>query len=208
MNRTAKTKTGAPRRRMSLEMRREQIIDATRDLADSEGFHAVTLDRVAEVCGISRTVIYQQFGNLSGLLLTMVDREFKKAAEDFLKASERVPAKGQSRYAAGVAGVLEAVDASPATWRMLSMPSQGGPPELYERLGQAREMTEEHLAAGLEKEGFEASRLANPDKELAVRMLLAVSEQFVHLRLTDPQTYTTERLVAQAEWLFRAMFPR
>jgi len=192
---------------MSLEMRREQIIDATRDLADSEGFHAVTLDRVAEVCGISRTVIYQQFGNLSGLLLTMVDREFKKAAEDFLKASERVPAKGQSRYAAGVAGVLEAVDASPATWRMLSMPSQGGPPELYERLGQAREMTEEHLAAGLEKEGFEASRLANPDKELAVRMLLAVSEQFVHLRLTDPQTYTTERLVAQAEWLFRAMFP-
>ncbi|MDZ4381487.1 MAG: TetR/AcrR family transcriptional regulator [Parvibaculum sp.] len=193
---------------MSLEMRREQIIDATRDIADSEGFHAVTLDRVAEVCGISRTVIYQQFGNLSGLLLTMVDREFKKAAEDFLKASERVPAKGQSRYAAGVAGVLEAVDASPATWRMLSMPSQGGPPELYERLGQAREMTEEHLAAGLEKEGFEASRLANPDKELAVRMLLAVSEQFVHLRLTDPQTYTTERLVAQAEWLFRAMFPR
>ena len=193
---------------MSLEMRREQIMDATRDLADSEGFHAVTLDRVAEICGISRTVIYQQFGNLSGLLLAMVDREFKKAADDFLKASERVPAKGQSRYAAGVAGVLEAVDASPATWRMLSMPSQGGPPELYERLGQAREMTEEHLAAGLEKEGFEASRLANPDKELAVRMLLAVSEQFVHLRLTDPQTYTTERLVAQAEWLFRAMFPR
>lgn len=208
MNRTAKTKTGAPRRRMSLEMRREQIIDATRDIADSEGFHAVTLDRVAEVCGISRTVIYQQFGNLSGLLLAMVDREFKKAAEDFLKASERVPAEGQSRYAAGVAGVLEAVDASPATWRMLSMPSQGGPPELYERLDQARQMTEEHLAAGLEKEGFEASRLANPDKELAVRMLLAVSEQFVHLRLTDPQTYTTERLVAQAEWLFRAMFPR
>jgi len=193
---------------MSLEMRREQIMDATRDLADSEGFHAVTLDRVAEICGISRTVIYQQFGNLSGLLLAMVDREFKKAADDFLKASERVPAKGQSRYAAGVAGVLEAVDASPATWRMLSMPSQGGPPELYERLGQAREMTEEHLAAGLEKEGFEASRLANPDKELAVRMLLAVSEQFVHLRLTDPQAYTTERLVAQAEWLFRAMFPR
>jgi AcrR family transcriptional regulator len=193
---------------MSLEMRREQIMDATRDLADSEGFHEVTLDRVAEICGISRTVIYQQFGNLSGLLLAMVDREFKKAADDFLKASERVPAKGQSRYAAGVAGVLEAVDASPATWRMLSMPSQGGPPELYERLGQAREMTEEHLAAGLEKEGFEASRLANPDKELAVRMLLAVSEQFVHLRLTDPQAYTTERLVAQAEWLFRAMFPR
>lgn len=208
MNRPAEPRNGTPRRRMSLETRREQIIDATRDLADSEGFHAVTLDRVAEICGISRTVIYQQFGNLSGLLLAMVDREFKKAADDFLAASERVPAKGQSRYAAGVAGVLEAVDASPATWRMLLMPSPGGPPELYERLGKGRAMTEAHLAASLETEGLKASRLANPDKELAVRMLLAVSEQFVHLRLTDPQTYTTERLVAQAEWLFRAMFPR
>ncbi|MBO6686254.1 MAG: TetR/AcrR family transcriptional regulator, partial [Parvibaculum sp.] len=145
---------------MTVEKRRGQIMDVARDLADAEGFHAVTLDRVAETCGISRTVIYQQFGNLSGLLLAMVDREYASAAEAFLDAGQRKPEKGQSRYAAGVAGVLEAVDASPATWRMLLMPSQGGPPELYERLDEAREMTQAHFAAGLKAEGIDGPGLA------------------------------------------------
>lgn len=207
MNRMSASQKSPPRRRMSVELRREQILDVTRDLADSEGFHAVTLDRVAENCGISRTVIYQQFGNLSDLLLAMVDREYRHAAEAFLGAAQREPALGQSRYAAGVAGVLEAVDASPATWRMLLMPSQGGPRELYERLAEARDMTQAHLAAGLKEAGIDGPALVNPDPELAVRMLLAVSEQLVHLRLTDPKSYTTERLLAQAEWLFEAMFP-
>lgn len=208
MNRKSATqKSLHPRRRMSVESRREQILDVTRDLADSEGFHAVTLDRVAESCGISRTVIYQQFGNLSDLLLAMVDREYRHAAEAFFKAELREPGEGQSRYAAGVAAMLEAVDASPATWRMLLMPSQGGPRELYERLDEAREMTQARLSAGLKEAGIDGDTLANPDPELAVRMLLAVSEQLVHLRLTDPKSYTTERLVAQAEWIFEAMFP-
>lgn len=211
MNRTAKAGPKAtkdtPRRRMSVEKRRDQIMDATRDVADAEGFHAVTLDCIAEACGISRTVIYQQFGNLSGLLLAMVDREYARAAEGFAKAATRKPVKGQSRYAAGVAGVLEAVDASPATWRMLLMPSQGGPPELYERLEQARDLTQEHLAAALKAGGIDAASTANPDPELAVRMLLAVSQELVHLRLTRPSTHTPERLVAQAEWLIKVMFP-
>lgn len=207
MNRPAKTSRGAPHRRMSVDQRREQIMNAARDLANAEGFHAVTLDRVAEACGITRTLIYQQFGNLSGLLLAMVDREYARAAHDFAKATKREPVSGQSRYAAGVAGVLEAVDASPATWRMLLMPSQGGPPELYERLEQARDLTQEYLAAGLKEAGVRSSGFAAADPELAVRMLLAVSQELVHLRLTKPKVYTVQRLVAQAERLIEAMFP-
>ena len=207
MQQAKNTSERTRRRRMSVEDRREQILDVTRDLADAEGFYAVTLDRVAGACGITRTVIYQQFGNLSDLLLAMVDREYDRAAESFAQASARASGRGGSRYAAGVAGVLEAVDASPATWRMLLMPSQGGPPELYDRLDQARELTRAHFAQALAREGTGMSAKANPDMEMAVHMLLAVSEELVHLRLTDPEAYTTERLIAQAEWLFKAMFP-
>ncbi|WP_293325691.1 TetR/AcrR family transcriptional regulator [Parvibaculum sp.] len=207
MQQTKNTSQATRRQRMNVEDRREQILDVTRDIVDAEGFYAVTLDRVAGECGITRTVIYQQFGNLSDLLLAMVDREYERAARSFDSAAERAPAKGQSRYGAGVAGMLEAVDASPATWRMLLMPSQGGPPELYNRLEQGRALARAHFAESLEKEGMSSSSRANPDSELAVHMLLAVSEELVHLRLTDPEAYTTERLIAQAEWLFKAMFP-
>ena len=207
MQKAKNTSQGTRRQRMAVEDRREQILDATRDMVDAEGFYAVTLDRVAAECGITRTVIYQQFGNLSDLLLAMVDREYERAAESFALASERASGKGESRYAAGVAGVLEAVDASPATWRMLLMPSQGGPPELYDRLEQGRALTRAHFTQTLTQEGMGSSSKANPDSELAVHMLLAVSEELVHLRLTDSKAYTKERLIAQAEWLFKAMFP-
>ena len=97
MNSSAAKNRGTPRRRMTVEKRREQIMDAARDIANAEGFHAVTLDRVAEACGITRTLIYQQFGNLSGLLVAMVDREYTRAARDFAEAAKRPPRKGQSR---------------------------------------------------------------------------------------------------------------
>lgn len=193
---------------MSVELRREQILDAVRDIVDVAGFHAVSLERVAQACGITRTLIYQQFGNLSGMLLAMVDREFERAAQGFLQAGTRPPAKGQSRFAAGVAGVLEAVDAAPATWRMLLMPTQGGPPELYERLSQARTLTRSHLDAGLQAADPALATLTNPDRELAIGMLHAMSEELVRLRLQDPAAYTVERLLAQAEWLARALFQR
>lgn len=204
----ASPKQKTPRRRMSLADRREQILDAVRDLVDAEGFHAVTLDRVARDCGITRTLIYQQFGNLPGLLLAMVGREFARAAEGFEAARRRPPAPGQSRYAAGVAGVLEAVDAAPATWRMLLMPSPGGPPELYIRLEEARALTRAHMDAALQAADPRLSSLVNPDRELAITLLRSLSEELVRLRLRDPATYTIPRLLAQAEFFAAAMFRR
>ncbi|PWR19391.1 TetR/AcrR family transcriptional regulator [Zavarzinia aquatilis] len=193
---------------MSVGLRREQILDTVRDLVDAEGFHAVSLDRVAKACGITRTLIYQQFGNLPALLLAMVDREFGRAAAAFLAAGSRPPAPGQSRFAAGVAGVLEAVDAAPATWRMLLMPGQGGPPELYSRLDEARALTRAHMDAALQAADPALTSLANPDRELAIALLRALSEELVRLRLRDPDAYTVERLLAQAEFFARAMFRR
>lgn len=204
----ASVKKPPPRRRMATGLRREQILDAVRDLVDAEGFHAVTMDRIAQACGITRTLIYQQFGNLSGLLLAMVDREFQRAARAFERAQQRPPAPGQSRFAAGVAGVLEAVDMDPATWRMLLLPGQGGPPELYERLQVARDLTRSHLNDALLAADPTLSSLTNPDSELAIAMLQSISEELVRLRLRDPVAYSTERLLAQAEWFARTLFGR
>ncbi len=193
---------------MSVAQRREQIMDAARDLAVAEGFHAATLERIAQACGITKTLIYQQFGNLSGLLLAMVEREFDRAAAGFTAARQRPPQPGQSGFAAGVAGVLEAVDAAPATWRMILLPSQGGPPELYERLDEARRLTREALVADLLAADPALASLTNPDHEAAIALLHAMSEELVRLRLSDPAAFTVERLLAQAEWLAKAMFGR
>jgi len=198
----------ATRQRMSAESRRDQILDATRQVVDAEGFHAASIERIAQECGITRTLIYQQFGSLSGMLVAMVDREFKHATAGFMLAIQRQPPSDKEKFTAALAGMLDAVDAAPATWRMFLMPPEGGPPELFERLAKSRALTMSYISMALEASGLEMTIIVSEDRELTIRMMYAVAEELVKLRLQDPKTYTTERLLAQAEWLSRALFQR
>lgn len=198
----------ATRQRMSAESRRDQILDATRQVVDVDGFHAASIERIAQECGITRTLIYQQFGSLSGMLVAMVDREFQHATAGFMLAIQRQPPSDKEKFTAALAGMLDAVDAAPATWRMFLMPPEGGPPELFERLAKSRALTLSYISMALEASGLEKTIIVSEDRELTIRMMYAVAEELVKLRLQDPKTYTTERLLAQAEWLSRALFQR
>jgi AcrR family transcriptional regulator len=198
----------ATRQRMSAESRRDQILDITRQVVDAEGFHAVSIERIAIECGITRTLIYQQFGSLSGMLVAMVDREFNHATAGFMLAIQRQPPSDKEQFTAALAGMIDAVDAAPATWRMFLMPPEGGPPELFERLARARKMTLGYIRMALEAIGLETTIIVSDDRELTIRMMYAVAEELVKLRLQDAESYTKARLLSQAEWLSRALFQR
>ncbi|WP_234812251.1 TetR/AcrR family transcriptional regulator [Mycolicibacter longobardus] len=182
--------------RMPGPQRRDQILDACRAVVDNEGFHAVNVDRIAKLCGITRPVIYQQFGGLTGMLVALVDRETFRAGRGFFEGTGGLRVDPTIRARDVVAGVLAAVDADPATWRMFLMPSEGGPPELYERLAQSRSNVRTYLA-----EALMARAHAVPDTDLTVRMIHAACDEIVRLRLTAPDIYTIDRLLAQVDWL-------
>ena len=48
----------------------------------------------------------------------------------------------------------------------------------------------------------------SPDLPLTARTLSAVADEAARLLLTDPDSYTVERLVAHADWLLRRLEPR
>jgi AcrR family transcriptional regulator len=187
-----------PRRtRMTAEGRREQLLDRCAAIVDAEGFHAVTLQRVAEECGVTRTVIYQQFGGLDGMLDALVERAGARAA------TAVTPATGATRapsLRSVMTRVLAAVDADPSTWRMFLVAPQVGPAALADSLAQGRAMLRDLTMAALE-DGPDAP----DDPELAARMLQAVADELVRLRLADPTVYTTERIVAQFDALGEAL---
>jgi AcrR family transcriptional regulator len=183
------------RRRLTGPQRRAQLLDATRQIVVEEGYHAVSIERVAEVCGVTRTVIYQQFSNLPGLLVALIDREVGHAFAGFRQAVARPVPAGEDPFTSALAGILEAVDAAPATWRMFMLPAEGGPPELHRRLAQARAVTRSHLQ---KITGHQA------DPELSIRVLHAVADELVRLRLTDPAAYPVQRLLAQARRIAHA----
>jgi len=189
---------------MSAAQRREMILDITRDIVAVEGFRAATLERIAQACGVTRTLLYQQFNSLGGLLVALLDRESLRALRGFQKALK--PSGEQATMLVAFAGILDAVAADPVTWRMFLLPSEGGPPELYERLATARAITRQYLNDALSAAGSRANErlFLSADPELVLHLIYTTAEELVRLYLREPEKYTRERLLAHAERMTKA----
>jgi AcrR family transcriptional regulator len=178
----------APKRRMTAEGRREQILDVTHAVVDAEGFHAATPNRIAREAGINRSLIYQLFGDPAGLFVALIDREAARAGAQFAEAISGLDAEEQPLVVA-FDGVLAAVDAHPATWRLFLFPPQGAPPQLYSRLAQAQAVVLQFFVNELVRRD---PQLHEP--EYTARILHAAGRELLQLHLSDPQTATQERL--------------
>lgn len=181
---------GNPKRRMTAEGRREQILDVTHAIVDAEGFHAATPNRIAEAAGINRSLIYQLFGDPAGLFVALIDREAARAGAQFADAVSGLDAVAEDQsLVVAFDGVLAAVDAHPATWRLFLFPPQGAPPELYARLAQSQAVVLQFFVTELLR--------INPnvhDPEYTARILHAAGRELLQLHLSEPQTATVERL--------------
>jgi AcrR family transcriptional regulator len=109
-----------PRPAPDLDLRREQITAATRAVAESDGWAAVTMRRIAAELGVTQPVIYSAFAG-----------GFAALAE----ALEQVPAEPRARMQA----YLDFATARPRVYEaMFLMPSelpfaQSGAPEVLQR---------------------------------------------------------------------------
>lgn len=196
---TAQSARRSPR--LPAAERREQILDATLALAAHTGFHAVSIDAVARAAGITRPIVYTHFTDLEGLLNALFDREHDRAMGQLARV---IPAAEDPRPIPEVAidalrTYLEVVVEAPMTWTLVLVPIEGTPPALQERMATDRERVREQLAAvlaaGLEREGLDATLV---DLELAAHVIQGISEHAARLVLTEPDAYPVERLMALA----------
>ena len=182
--------------RLTAEERREQLLDVTKALVVDEGFHAVSIEAVARRAGITRPIVYGHFQDLTGLLEALIDREGGRALRQLAQVVPGEAEPPREALLGALRGYLEAVQADPATWRLVLMPPEGAPALLRERIAQGREAVVAQLAAATG-----TGLLGSPDPELTARTLSAVSDEAARLLLTDPQAYPPERLLAHAGWL-------
>jgi AcrR family transcriptional regulator len=182
---------------MTAGERREQLLDACATIVDAEGFHAATIERVANECGVTRTVVYQQFGGRDGMLDALIERASERAGAAVAAAST----DDEPTLRGAMERVLAAVDADPATWRMFLVAPQVGPPALTESLARGRAAIRELNIAAIEQQPGASSG----DPELAARVMQVVADELVRLRLADPTVYTTERILAQMDSLAKAL---
>lgn len=183
--------------RLAPEVRRTQLLDVTLDLITEEGFAAVTVEAVARRAGVTRPVIYDQFGDLDGLLVALLDREEEAALTPLLAIvgqdlGDDVDPEAFLVYA--VQTFFEAVLAAPRTWRLVVMPPRGRTPELEARVGASRAVIVARVAAllrwGIERRGGPDGL----DAELFARIVVAAGEDGVRLMLDHPERFPPQRL--------------
>jgi AcrR family transcriptional regulator len=187
--------------RLPAAERREQLLDATKEIVSAEGFHAVSIERVARVAGISRPIVYGHFGDLRGLLEALVLRESQRALEqlDGFLPGDLGAGDPRALLLAGLRGYLEAVRDDPDTWRLVLMPPEGAPALLRDLLARGRGAVVAQLAEAA-RPGL-GSGGPSPDPEMTARTLSAVADEAARLLLTDPERYPVERLLAHARWV-------
>lgn len=195
-----RSQTGATAR-LSAPQRREQLLDVTKAIVATRGFHAVSIEAVAREAGITRPIVYGHFGDLTGLLEALVQRESIRALTQLATVVPTdLGSDPRANLLAGFRAYLEAVAADPDTWRLVLMPPEGAPAVLREAIAAGRTAVVGQIAAAVGAMG------ESPDPELTARTLSALADESARLVLTDPDAYTAERMITHARWLL-GQFP-
>ena len=186
--------------RMPAAERREQLLEVTAAIAAREGLHAVTIDAVAREAGITRPVVYNQFGDLQGLLSALIERGEQRALAAVSAAIPELPdeRRPEQLVVDGMRRFLEAVRDDPVTWRLVLLPTDGAPLELREAVERGRGTALERLKPLIE---WGVGVLGGPpelDAELLARGLQALIEDAARLVLSDPDRYSPERQAEHA----------
>jgi AcrR family transcriptional regulator len=107
----------SPRPSPDLDLRRDQLIRAARDLAESDGWAAVTMRRLAGELGATQPVLYSAFSGRQALIDAVAVNGFR----DLAAALEAVDAAPMARMRA----YLDFAAAHPRVYEaMFSMPSE------------------------------------------------------------------------------------
>jgi AcrR family transcriptional regulator len=96
-----KTRTrNAPTREQRRARTRAELIDAAERLFTRDGFHATSVDAVADAAGYTKGAVYSNFGSKEGLFLALYERRVDQAvAETQRRLADGDPAAGIAELA-------------------------------------------------------------------------------------------------------------
>ncbi|OMC30296.1 transcriptional regulator [Mycobacterium sp. GA-1841] len=175
------------RRRLSAADRRAQLLDVARDIVADGGYPALTIERVAGQAGVTRTVVYQQFTDLPGLMTALLDRESAIAFAGMSTMDH--PDLDPDDLGRGV---LDYLHAAPTSWRLILRPPDGSPPQVRERIELGRSYARKVCARQLSRA---VGGQIDPDGP-EVRILLAAIEELALIHLDDPEGHPDETVLA------------
>jgi AcrR family transcriptional regulator len=116
------------RRRVPRAEREQEMLEVAGETFATHGFHAASMDAIAEAAGISKPMLYNYFGSKQGLYLAYVEGSGRALLQSMRGASSP-DAPADQRLRAGILAFLTYVDEHRSGWAVLhsEASAQGGP---------------------------------------------------------------------------------
>lgn len=182
--------------RLSIEVRREQILDAALGIIVEDGYAAASMEAIARRVDIAKPVVYNAFGNRQKLLMALMERQEQRAFADLAAAMPPRSADSSPEDAliAWASTLATSIHEQPAAWRLMLLPADGTPEIVRQHVDEGRTFVLGQIR-GVIGEFIDGEKL---DVEVAAVAVLAMAEGLAAKLITEPDTYTPDRVIAFA----------
>lgn len=166
---------GVPVERLTPERRRAltrtALVDAAAEVFARRGFHAASLDEIAETAGFTRGAIYSNFGGKDDLFLEVLDLVVGRQLEAFGEAMEGSADRSDLEVSAAAARVWTQTVRKDPRLALLSLELRlyaMRNPDFRRRLAEAERRQTDRIARFIEEQArLMGHRLRIPPRELA-----------------------------------------
>lgn len=136
-------------KRLSVEERREQLLQLGMQLFNQRPYDEVSIDEIAEAAGVSKGLLYHYFSSKRGLYLAVVEAAVDELIELTEPPAELAP---EAALRHGLRAYLDYVEQHRVGYLTVMQGGVGADPEVEQLVDRMRRRTAERIVEGLELE--------------------------------------------------------
>ena len=177
--------------RMPRKARRAQLLDAASAVFVDKGYHAASMDDIADSAGVSKPVLYQHFPSKLELYLALLD----DAADSIIRGVAEALSSNhdnKSRVDATVDVLFSYVSQSAAEFRLIFESDLTSDPQVVQRLNRVTAENAHAVAAVIRED----TGLATASAELLSVGLVGMAQVSAQYWLSNAQQLSKEEAVA------------
>ncbi|WP_431782639.1 TetR/AcrR family transcriptional regulator [Streptomyces chumphonensis] len=177
------------RRRVPRQVREQQMIDVAIRVFAKRGYHAASVDEIADLAGVSKPMVYLYLDSKENLFVACVRRESQRLAGAFQQAA-REKAGPDERLRAGLAAFFGFVHEHRDSWVVLHRQASELSERIAAEVSASRRMVMAEVA-GLVRDGIAESpnpaRLGEDDADFVAHALVGAADSLTDWLENHPE---------------------
>jgi AcrR family transcriptional regulator len=183
--------------RLPADQRRQQLLEIARELFAQQGFHATSMDEIAEAAGVTKPVLYQHFPSKRALYLELLEDTGRHLLTLLTNATSNVTS-GRERVEAGFRAYFTFAVGHRSAFRLLFGAAIRTDPEFARVVDDTTREASEIISTLIEIPASDEQR------HILASALVGMAESVGRRALQDPDTHVDSeelaRWIAELAW--------